>query len=78
MTFLPRTVWILFLLCLCSACGQKGRLVMPVRPPPVSTPYPTSVPDDAESDGQNAPTENKKADSASEPASDAKPADVKN
>jgi hypothetical protein len=29
---------------LVSACGQKGKLVLPVRPPAISTPYPSDAP----------------------------------
>ena len=46
-----RTIWLLCMLGLvCSACGQKGKLVMPVRPPQVSTPYPTSLPKEDDAD----------------------------
>jgi len=41
---LRRTCLALGALCLISACGQKGKLVMPVQPPPISTPYPTAAP----------------------------------
>jgi hypothetical protein len=49
MKFFSRAIWLACCLSLlCSACGQKGRLVMPVRPPPVSTPYPTALPKDSD------------------------------
>ena len=45
MKFPVHPVWpaigMLFLL---SACGQKGKLVIPVPPPPISTPYPAATP----------------------------------
>lgn len=31
-----------------SACGQKGPLVAPVKPPAVSTPYPVAMPKQGE------------------------------
>jgi len=33
-----------------SACGQKGKLLMPVRPPAISTPYPVAQPRSAAPD----------------------------
>ena len=49
MKFFLRALTSLMLLLVVCACGQKGRLVLPVRPPAISTPYPTAVPkaDDA-------------------------------
>jgi predicted small lipoprotein YifL len=32
------------MLCLVSACGQKGKLILPVKPPAISTPYPVAQP----------------------------------
>ncbi len=59
------TIWLpCLLVLLCSACGQKGKLVMPVRPPPVSTPYPTALPadDDGKDDAnKDSSTENMQA-----------------
>ncbi|MET3106307.1 putative small lipoprotein YifL [Oxalobacteraceae bacterium GrIS 2.11] len=42
---------------LCTACGQKGKLVIPTRPPAVNTPYPTATPkeDDSNADSTSAP-----------------------
>ena len=55
MKFRSLVTWVACLVVLlCSACGQKGKLVMPVRPPPVSTPYPTALPDDADADKDDA------------------------
>ena len=33
-----------------TACGQKGKLVMPPKPTPISTPYPEATPKPAEPD----------------------------
>jgi len=41
------------------ACGQKGKLVIPVKPPAISTPYPTPV---------AKPEKSPDADSAAKPA----------
>jgi predicted small lipoprotein YifL len=40
-----------------NACGQKGPLFIPVKPPAVSTPYPVATPDVREQgrEGQNEP-----------------------
>ncbi|PRC94774.1 hypothetical protein [Solimicrobium silvestre] len=47
MKFFSRLSWIALvagiMFCI-SACGQKGRLVVPVKPPAVSTPYPVATP----------------------------------
>jgi hypothetical protein len=81
MKFFFRTTWLIcFIALLCNACGQKGKLVMPVKPPPVSTPYPTAQPKDNDS---NKDPELVKSDaSAIEPAKDvppdARPAEEKN
>jgi len=64
-----------------SACGQKGKLVMPVRPPAISTPYPVAQPKpkpDADSDqmdpsGQIMETGPDKVNDAPEPAKDSTP-----
>jgi len=34
----------LALMSMVSACGQKGKLIMPPRPVPISTPYPVEQP----------------------------------
>ena len=44
MKFFIRAITPLMLLLVVSACGQKGKLVIPVRPPAVSTPYPAAQP----------------------------------
>ena len=61
----PTATWIatLALLATLSACGQKGKLFMPVRPTPVSTAYPTAPARPADETG-----------SASQPASASAPA----
>jgi len=38
-----------------SACGQKGRLVMPPNPTPISTPYPVAQPKPANDAPADAP-----------------------
>ena len=40
-----------------SACGQKGKLLMPVKPPAISTPYPVAQPKPAESDQNTQPVQ---------------------
>jgi hypothetical protein len=63
MKFFSRCFWLVLILGMCSACGQKGKLVLPVKPPAISTPYPTAQPKKVDGD----------TDSESEPAS--KPAE---
>lgn len=62
MTFFVRRSILLLLTgaaaCLIAGCGQKGRLVLPVRPPAISTPYPASLPEPAaDTDPDTAPVE---------------------
>jgi len=41
---------LIVVLAMCSACGQKGKLILPVKPPAISTPYPTAQPKKVDSD----------------------------
>jgi len=40
---------------LASACGQKGKLVMPPNPTPISTPYPVAQPKPLKEEPATAP-----------------------
>lgn len=77
MKFFSRTPWLICVFsALCGACGQKGKLVMPVRPPTVSTPYPVALPkDDSNNMKSDAtpPTMSKEPEPVSEVAPDTKP-----
>ena len=47
MKFIHHFVSIMFIMLTTStltACGQKGKLVIPIKPPAISTPYPTAQP----------------------------------
>ena len=59
-----RTLGLIVVMAMCSACGQKGKLVLPVKPAAISTPYPTA--ESQKADG----------DRASESETESKPAEV--
>jgi len=46
MKFLNLLTVVIGMICTISACGQKGPLFIPDKPPAISTPYPTDVPTD--------------------------------
>lgn len=53
-----RAVAPVLLLLIVSGCGQKGKLMLPVRPPAISTPYPVEPPK-ADEDSMDAPETSK-------------------
>jgi predicted small lipoprotein YifL len=80
MKFFFRTTWLICLIAMLCACGQKGKLVMPVKPPPVSTPYPTGQPKDDESNVDTAPAKSdvREIGPTQVAPADSKPAEEKN
>jgi len=71
--YLIRASVILLMFGTICACGQKGKLVLPVKPPAISTPYPTTQPKEVnEEPGAEQATEST-PDTAMEPTPISKP-----
>jgi len=55
MKFLSLLTLSIGMICHISACGQKGPLFIPAKPPAISTPYPTAISNDASHEVEKLP-----------------------